>query len=154
DQCIVTLTDQLAYRKGIEQAHVVLDNGDAELCLHYDPNRITLDAVERLVHETGAAISDRYHHEQIPVGGLEAADAATSLTHQLEHIPGVLHANTNYAAGLVFVAYDTTIVQRPAIEQVIRSAGARALAPATSSARDDHEHEHGHDHGSAPAVLP
>ena len=154
DECVHRLTDWLSNRKGIEQAHIVRHNGTAELCLHYDPNQIALDGVQRLAREAGMAVSDRYRHEQIPFVGLDAADAADTLSQTLAHLPGVLHANANYAAGLAFVAYDSTIIQRPAIEHTIRQMGARLLTPtrlAEEHAAGEHE---GHDHGSAPTFLP
>jgi Zn2+/Cd2+-exporting ATPase len=153
DHCVCRLIDQLATSKGIEQAHIVDESGAAQLCLHYDPNRIALAQAQRLASQVGAAISQRYRHEQIPFLGLGAADAADSLTQDLEHLPGVLHANANYAAGLIFVAYDSDIVQRPAIEQAIRGMGARLLAPAPVVEKAAAE-EDGHNHGSAPAFLP
>jgi Cd2+/Zn2+-exporting ATPase len=155
DECVHWLSEALNNQKGIEEAHIIRENGTAELCLHYDPTLISLTRVQHLAEKAGAELSDRYRHEQIPFGGLDAADAATSLTQQLAHMPGMLHANANYAAGLVFVAYDSTILQRPAIEQAIRSMGARLSTPIPLEKTTVHEeHDHGHDHGSAPAFLP
>ena len=172
DNCLTLLTDRLRQRKGIEDAHVVQDNGTPQLCLHFDPNRISLGQVERLARDTGASIGDRYRHEELRFSGLDAADSADVLAQELARLPGMVHANVNYAAGLVFVAYDSTVLQRSSIEQTVRRMGARlsAGAPAqedavtTRDAEDaehipadeDHaEHAHeGHDHGSAPAFLP
>jgi Zn2+/Cd2+-exporting ATPase len=171
DRCVQVLTEQLRRFKGIEQAHVVEEQGEAQLCLHYDPNRVLLGTVERLAHEAGAAIGDRYRHEQIPFVGLDAADSATTVTNALQQLPGMLHAQLNYAAGLAFVAYDSQALDRPTIERAMRSLGARLShadgvpsAPARSvpvitappaeehaAAEDGHA---GHDHGSAPAFLP
>lgn len=150
DSCVHQLSEALMHQKGIEQAHIIVrEDGTAELCLHFDPNRISLSRVQRLAEEAGAELSDRYRHEQIPFGGLDAVDAADTLSRQLAHLPGVLHANANYAAELAFVAYDSTIIQRPAIEQAMRGLGARLLAP--TQVAEEHA---GHGHGSAPAFLP
>lgn len=161
DGCIKLLTDRLATTKGIDEAHIIRDNGTAQLCLHYDPNLLTLGKVERLAQETGAQVTDRYRHEQIPVERMNSADAATTLTQTLETLPGMLHAQVNYAAGLAFVAYDSERLARPAIEQAIREMGFKVLTPpavepgpGTSTAEGEHDAHAGHDHGSAPAVLP
>jgi Zn2+/Cd2+-exporting ATPase len=168
DRCVQVLTEQLRRFKGIEQAHVVEEQGEAQLCLHYDPNRVSLGTVERLAYEAGAAIGDRYRHEQIPFVGLDAADSATTVTDALRRLPGMLHAQLNYAAGLAFVAYDSQALDRPRIEQALRSLGVRliqsdgaaplparpASARATSETREHVDGESGHDHGSAPAFLP
>lgn len=154
DQCIGCLTAWLGAVKGIEYAHVIAGDGMARLCLHYDPDMLTLSRVRRLAEEAGAAFSDRYRHESLPFVGLDAADAAMTLAQAVERLPGVLHVQVNYAAGLAFVAYDSTMVQRPAIEHTMRQMGAKVLLPApTRTQPAEHAHD-GHDHGSAPAFLP
>src|SRR5689334_10639271 len=79
DECVEMITMQLSNHKGIEKAHIVREDGTAKLCLHFDPNLITLDAVQRVAQKAGAVISARYRHEQIPFVGLLSADAAVHL---------------------------------------------------------------------------
>ncbi len=169
DECITMLTTRLLQQRGMEKAHIVRENGTARLCLHYDPNLVSLATVQRLAKEAGAEIHQRYRHEQIPFAGLDTADAALSLSRQLERLQGVLHSNVNYAAGVVFIAYDTEVLSRETIEQTIRGMGARVIT-STAQKRDpkasiagheaahdaDHDSasDHDHDHGSAPAFLP
>ena len=169
DECVSLLTTQLSQQKGIEQAHIVRENGNAKLCLHYDPNLTSLSTLERIAHEAGAEISERYRHEQLPFSRLNTADAALSLEKELNGLNGMLHASVNYAAGLIFVAYDNTILERSAIDTAIRGMGAKIVQPiakpqvhAEHDHKEDHEHDdheagreqgHGHDHGSAPAFL-
>jgi Cd2+/Zn2+-exporting ATPase len=182
DQCTHLLTDRLAGVRGVELAHIIDANGTAELCLHYDPNLVPLAKLERLALDTGAQIDQTYRHETIAFAGLDAADNADSLSRELEQLPGMLHATVNYAAGLLYVAYDTRRLSRAAIEQFLRRRGVRfppaqrssysAAAPAvfpdeiTPRVHDDDDHSHtehehaahdehaGHHHGSAPAFLP
>ena len=104
DRCVQLLTDTLSHRKGITQAHIVRDDGTARLCLHYDPNLVDLPSVERLARDIGAEVTDRYRHERIPFTGLLTADAADVLGDALNQLPGMIHADVNYAAGLIFVA--------------------------------------------------
>ncbi len=153
DECVRLLTDRLAAVKGIEQAHLTRNNGTAQLCLHYDPNLLTLSRVQRLAEEAGAMVTSRYRHEQIPFARMDAADAAVTLAQTLNKLPGMLHAEVNYAAGLTFVAYDSEVLQRPAIEQAIRGMGFKVLRPTPAEAAATDEYA-GHDHGSAPAFLP
>ncbi|VAW34090.1 Lead, cadmium, zinc and mercury transporting ATPase; Copper-translocating P-type ATPase, partial [hydrothermal vent metagenome] len=87
-----------------------------------------------------------------PFAGMDAADAATGLVQSLEKLPGMLHANVNYAAGLLFVAYDSQILQRPLIQQAIQQLGYKQVGETAVSPETD-EHEE-HDHGSAPTFLP
>jgi Cd2+/Zn2+-exporting ATPase len=161
DECVDILTTRLNQQRGIEKAHIIHENGDVRLCLHYDPNLISLATVQRLAREAGAEISTRYRHEQIPFARLNTADAASSLEKELNGLKGMIHANANYAAGLIFVAYDSTVLQRETIERSIRGMGAKVISSAAPTHQhtegDKHENEgegHGHDHGSAPAFLP
>lgn len=160
DECIQVLTERLTTHRGIERAHIVRDNGNAKLCLHFDPNLISLGEVKRIAQDSGAHITERYRHEQLAFTGLNAADSAQSLEKSLGKQDGVLHVSVNYAAGLLFIAYDNEVIQRPAIDAIIQQHGARVIDQSSPKTSEDHEHhEHhaghaGHDHGSAPGFLP
>lgn len=178
DKCEALLTGRLATTRGISQAHIVREDGHGELCLHYNPNLVSLSKIQRMAEEAGVEITERYRHEAIALENMMGADAAASLSRTLESMPGMLHANVNYAAGLAFVAYDTQELSRDRIEDEIRRQGFRvkeapvAIPPvAEAGPEGDHEHEAhdheshdhaapgghahaGHDHGSAPGFLP
>ncbi len=159
DDCVQILTERLAHRRGIEKVHIVQEDDESQLCLHFDPNLISLGEVKRVAQDSGATITERYRHEQIPFRGLRTADAADNLGDTLSKTEGVLHANVNYAAGLIFIAYDTELFQRSTLKQLITRTGASIVtSPHDTHAEDDHDQEHeddhGHDHGSAPAFLP
>lgn len=149
DDCVQFLTARLQAHKGVDYGHIDRTNGHAALCIHYDPNLLPLPQIERLAQTAGAEVMSQYRHEQIPITGIDAADAADTLTRQLAMLPGMLHVNVNYAAGLAFVAYDTTQLSRAAIDQMLRSFAYQPVA-----AQGEPEAHAGHDHGSAPAFLP
>ena len=149
DECVSRLTEYLQGAKGIQEAHIVRENGRAELCLHVDPNLLPLSRVERLAREAGAEVTTRYRHETIPFTGLDAADAAETLADALRELPGMLHAEVNYAAGLAFVAYDSTQLDRARIEEVMHRLGATVVTPEPMGVAEEE-----HDHGSAPPFLP
>lgn len=164
DRCADELTARLWAVKGVEQAHIVRDGAVVQLCLHYDPNLLPLGRVQRLAEQEGVALSERFRHEQIPFVGLDAADSADSVAEVVARLPGMLHVRASYAAGLLFVAYDSTVVDRAAIEATMRGQGARpaqtlaatrAAPPQAMEGAALHEADHAeHDHGSAPAFLP
>jgi len=123
DACLVQLEKALQYRKGIQRVHIRPEEEPAQLCLHYDPNLISLAAVRRLARQAGSEFSERYRHERFPVYGMDAADAADALARILQELPGMLHASVNYAAGLAYVAFDAQVLDRPAIDRTIRHLG-------------------------------
>ena len=110
NHCIDRLQSRLQTQKGILQTHLHLDHDPIDLCIHYDPNLISLAAVKRIAEEAGSELRNGYHHEQIPFTGLDSADSATMIAKELENMDGMLHASVSYAAGFAMVAYDTKIV--------------------------------------------
>ncbi len=146
DHCLKDLEATLIHHKGIYRAHVK-DSQPPRLCVHYNPNLVSLTEVERIARKTGSELTRRYHHERIPFHSPLSADAADILTQALETLPGMVHSSVNAAAGLAFVAYDTKLLERPAIEAAMHDLG---YAPDASKEGQGDEH----DHGSAPAFLP
>lgn len=65
----------------------------------------------------------------------------------------MLHAHANYAAGVVFVAYDSKALQRSAIEQAIRRMGIKILPPPAKEVAEEEKEEEELDHGRAPSFL-
>lgn len=150
DECLIRLQDALRERKGITHVHLERETDPACLCIHFNPNLISLEAVRRTAQEVGGQLTKRYRHARIPFDGMDHADEAPMLRRTLERIPGMLHADVNYAAGLAFVAYDSDILPAKKIAKTMLGMGIRPLdwPPLAKEGEDDH------DHGSAPAFLP
>ncbi len=123
DRCIERLEGALAGRKGIGRAHVERDQAPPRLCLHYDPAQITVEDVRRLAQRAGTDIANRYHHEVIPVEGMDCSDCALVVEHGISRVDGVLSASLNYAAETLHVEFDTRHTSRRAIERRIRQLG-------------------------------
>jgi Cd2+/Zn2+-exporting ATPase len=153
ESCIEQLLARLQSHKGILQAHLHQDHEPVDLCIHYDPNLVSLAAVKRIAQTAGAELRNGYHHEEIRFEGLDSADAAVSLTQELGRLPGMLHASVSYAAGLVFVAYDAKELSLEQIQRVMQRYGARPILREADTEKEA-GHEHEHDHGGAPAFLP
>ncbi|MAT42415.1 MAG: cadmium-transporting ATPase [Anaerolineaceae bacterium] len=124
DPCIEELQDRLQVHKGIIETHLHVDHDPIDLCIHYDPNLISLSAVKRLAQKAGAELSNGYVHEEIPFDGLESADSAIVVGEALENLGGMLHARLNYAAGLALVAYDQQELSSDQIRDTMRNFGA------------------------------
>ena len=146
DQCVTLLIDRLRGIRGITEAHILKVEGPSNdaLCLHYDPNLVSLEQLKQVAIQTGAAITNRYRHEQIPFGPMRVADAAVGLADVLNKLPGMVHANVNYAAGLAYVAYDSETLPRETVEQTLRSMGVKILLPQSVLRDDSDEHQDAH----------
>lgn len=76
DDCVARLEHTLENHGGIRRVHVKHEADPAQLCLHYDPNLISLAAVERVARDAGSRFTERYRHEAMPISGMTSADAA------------------------------------------------------------------------------
>lgn len=154
EACIDRLQTRLQAHKGIIHTHLHTDHEPVDLCIHYDPNLVSLAAVKRIAETAGAELRNGYQHEEIPFTGLNTADAGITLAHEVESMEGMLHASVSYAAGLTFVAYDKKVLTLEQVQRTMQRLGARLVTPAAPHAVPGTEAEHEHDHGGAPAFLP
>ena len=58
DACLGRLLAALRDQKGVVEAHI----DQQKLCLHYDPNLISVEHLQKLGEEAGAEILKRYDH--------------------------------------------------------------------------------------------
>ena len=123
DECLNRLESSLQNQKGILRAHLEREKSPVDLCLHYDPNLLTLEQVRRMAERAGAGIANRYHHLSTPIEGMDCSDCVTVIEHSLARMDGVLTVNVNYAAQNMRVEYDKQKIDRPSIEKRVRSLG-------------------------------
>ena len=85
DRCVRTLTAMLRAREGLAEAHIVAATGDtpAQLCIHYDPDRISLARVRELALAAGAQLTERFGHLSGTLSPAPHARAARSLAARL-----------------------------------------------------------------------
>ena len=72
DACVARLAAILEGRRGVERVHV--DVAGSLLCLHYDPEQVTLADLERMAVAAGAELTSRFAHATIPVRMVGAED--------------------------------------------------------------------------------
>ena len=133
DQCVTRLQNMVASQRGISKAHVDHADGNAMLCVHYDPNLITLAAVKRLATDSGADVSRRFRHDTMKITGMDCTNCAASIEGVLRRTPGVLSVAVNYAAEKLTIEYDTEQVDRNTIIKRTKSLGYQLDAPPRTS---------------------
>ncbi len=164
DACVARLVGVLQTRPGVVEAHV-LDIGDIEpggtapvttpvLCLHYDPDQVTLSDVEGVARAAGAAISAQYAHRLLPIRLVATEDDGTRLESVLRAVPGVTAASVSLTAQVARVEYDRHVTTDAEIDAALREASAAPVAapvaPAERHAADD---GHGHDDDAVSPVI-
>jgi Cd2+/Zn2+-exporting ATPase len=154
-RCVEHLVATLRGRPGVLDVHVVREAGAStgELCIHYDPEQLSLSRIEELALAAGAQISARYAHRTWRVAGVRHAHAARRLARRLNAEPGVLHADVS-AAGVATVEFDRDRVTEIALVTDLAKAGVGVLgeaaaglpepaAPEAAAAAEAVAHAHG-----------
>jgi Zn2+/Cd2+-exporting ATPase len=123
DKCLSRLETSLRDQKGIQRSHLEREKSPVDLCLHYDPNILSLADVKRLARRAGADIINRYHHEIITIEGMDCSDCALVIEHSLGRLDGVLNVAVNYPAQKMRLEYDVHKTDRKSVEKRVRSLG-------------------------------
>lgn len=138
----------LEAKDGILDAHLRGTAADAELCIHYDPARVSLTQVLALARAGGAEVAARYVRRSWTVRGMDCAQCGTVLEHALTRLPGVLAANVAYGAERLVVEYDRVITKPKDMDARAAALGFE-LDDTTSG-----EGCTGHAHGGGSLELP
>ena len=72
DACVTRLVESLSAREGVRNAHIVAAAGEdsAKLCVHYDPDLLSLPRIREIAQSEGAKITERFGHLLWNVDGL------------------------------------------------------------------------------------
>lgn len=154
DRCVSRLMQLLEHRDGVVRVHVLMP-GDSEpegvgplamqgpsstgnvapdsggavaapvLCLHYDPARLTLNAVTALARAAGAAITGQFAHLLVPIHAITSEDDAQRIEGVMADLPGIAHVSVSLAGQVARVEYDRSRTTPGAIRAQLQSAGAR-----------------------------
>lgn len=123
DTCTKRLETALQNQRKFQKAHLESGSGPLKVCLHYDPDEVSIAEVKKAAEQVGVAIINRYHHEVIPISGVDCSDCSLVIEHSLGRMAGVLSAQMNYASKKLWVEYDSHVISRRAIEQRLHSLG-------------------------------
>lgn len=153
DACVSRLLERLRGRDGVDDAHILpaIDDQSPQLCIHYDPDRLSLARIRELATGAGAQIGARYGHAVLDLGGPVHQRRARTLGDRLLSIPGVLEADVS-AGGLARIEYDREEADEAAIRAALDRKDARPNPPEADHAGHDHgpgehgDHEEGHAH--------
>lgn len=155
DACVQRLADLLKATDGIEAAHVADTEGvgQDQICIHYDPDRLSIAEVRALAKRAGAELDQQFGHLLLKSEPMHARQART-VESRTRQIAGVLEAAVS-PAGIVRIEFDRRAVDEEAIQAELQHIGVRNVEevnkrhPAEPTetdlkpAEEEHEHEHG-----------
>ncbi len=106
DACVQRLDKLLSKKDGIRATHAFTKGANPRLCIHYDPNLITLAQAERLAHAAGAEMTGQFGHAVLPIRVIDAEDASQRIESELGKLDGVVAVSANLPAQLVRVEFE------------------------------------------------
>ncbi|MBD3837106.1 hypothetical protein [Brevundimonas sp.] len=139
DACVGRLISLLRITDGVEKAHVEETDDGPKLCIHYDPERLSLAQVRRAATQAGGSVSDRYDHLTGWVEGVRHARHARTLEAALAAEPGVLQAALD-ASGAIRVEFDRQKLERTDLEARLRGHGLQLSAKPQATVSVDSGH--------------
>jgi len=144
DPCVERLLARLRARDDVSEAHLVpaAQGKPAQLCIHYDPERLSLVQVRSAVEAAGAELTSQYGHVVWDVEGINHARRARTVGDRLRASDGVLEADAN-ASGTVRIEFDRSRIDEAALQSMLAGMG---VGLAASKRAKGHDHEHGDDH--------
>lgn len=166
DACVDRLIQSLRNRQGVDDVHIkqAEESNPPQLCIHYDPQELSLSRIRELTAAAGAEISSNFGHKKWQLDGVSHQRRAKTVADGLLQLTGVLEANAD-ATGLLQVEFDRSRIAEPAILEKLSELRASPrddrVPPVQASLKHkDHEattghneHEHGagghtgHTHG-------
>jgi Cd2+/Zn2+-exporting ATPase len=155
DTCVERLTAELKGRQGVSEAHIVPASEDvlAQLCIHYDPDILSLARVRELAESAGATLTEQYGHISWDVDGLQHQRRARTVAARLRKMPGVIEAEAS-PSGRIRAEFMRREVSEQDIQKVLDGLGVRrreaaplpvpAIQPEPDHGHDEAAHEHAH----------
>jgi Cd2+/Zn2+-exporting ATPase len=160
DACVERLTSSLQERDGVGRAHVrASTNGEPDaLCIHYDPDVVSLPRIRQMAKSLGTELTDHYGHLSWSVQGIKHPRRARTIAKRLRQLDGVVEAEAS-ASERIRVEYDRSATDEEAIRDALRSMGVRVQEGVLEAHELDEEpgedvHEgQGHEEGQNHKVV-
>lgn len=127
DACVLRLADMLNAKDGIETAHIADTEGvgQDQICVHYDPERISIGQVRELVKRAGAELDQRFGHLLLKSRPMHARQARTAES-RARQITGVLEAAIS-PAGVLRIEFDRQATDEEAIRIALAKIGVQTV---------------------------
>jgi Cd2+/Zn2+-exporting ATPase len=124
DECVARLIAALEAQPGVTQAHITESGGkEAVLCLHFDPQQLSVEEVAKLAEISGASIARKYGHAVFPLRVVAGEDAFLRIERALRDVPGVLTAAVSMASQMARVEFDREQTSAELIQRAIVESG-------------------------------
>ncbi|MEQ8846928.1 heavy metal translocating P-type ATPase [Botrimarina sp.] len=127
DTCVHRLKELLKGKDGIETAHLVehTNKGHEELCIHYNPDRLSIREVRDLAGRAGVELDKRFGHLLLKSRPMYARQART-VELRASQIVGVLDAAAS-PAGVLRIEFDRHLTTDEVLVAGVQKLGLRFI---------------------------
>lgn len=123
DKCVARLITTLEGREGIDRVHIKTNGEPAsQLCIHFDPEVVSLRHIKNLARQTGAKLQDTFGHLLVEVSGIRHPRHARSVTRRLQKLKGVVDAYAG-ATGWIRLEFNRSMVSEYNLLEAIEAMG-------------------------------
>ena len=144
DQCIDRIINTISNRKGVKKVHI--QEGEiTKLCVHYDPEIISLHQVEAWAKQSGAAITKRFEHLLLEVKGVRHQRHARSIEQSLLAVKGMA-ASVVSASGVIRLEWDNKLTNEHQVLEAVKKTGLTIKDTDDEHEGHDHDDSQGHHH--------
>ncbi|NQV26754.1 MAG: cadmium-translocating P-type ATPase [Rhodopirellula sp.] len=127
DACVKRLRDLLKANDGVEAVHLADTNGQesAQICIHYDPDRLSIGDIRNLAHRAGVELDQRFGHLLLKTETMHAR-RAQMVESRVRQIPGVSEAVAS-AAGVLRIEFSREAADEAGIRAGVRKLGVQII---------------------------
>ncbi len=129
--------------RGVGDAHLREAEGRVEVCLHYDPEQVTVEQLSARVRAAGVEVEQRYCERTFTVRGMAAGQNGPVIEAAVGELPGVLSAKVGYASEQLVVEYDDHDFELSRVASALRGLGFSLEEPGSERPGAAHDHAHG-----------
>ena len=126
-RCAEVLLKTLTSHKGI--GAVELDSANSAIKPSYDPNLVSLSAVERVAERVGAQLGERYHRCALRMDGVSCRSCGLAIERRLAARDDIVWASANAPSGSLSLEYVGTREHFPRSRKRSASRACRYVRP-------------------------
>jgi Cd2+/Zn2+-exporting ATPase len=128
DECVQRIISLIQNNKGVDKVHIIpkTENTKAQLCFHYNPEIISIEAIQKMAEKAGAAITEKYEHLLIEVRGIRHASHTRIIESGLKDLNGVLSASVS-AIGWISIEYGQEETSTQKIDKHLKKSGLQVI---------------------------
>ncbi len=139
EHCAELLLKTLETHKGI--GAVEFDRDQSALKLKYDPNIVSMSAVERVAERVGAQLGERYHRCSLRMDGVSCRSCGAAIERRLRGRDDIIWASANPASSSLSLEYVGTRSQLPEISREIGASGVPVRQAEPENPKEPHTEE-------------